>query len=333
MQAQEYHVAKWSIGQRARTVGDSDVARAIATGTILRTHVLRPTWHFVLPVDIRWMLALTAPRIRAMMRSYDRKLELDPPVLARAFDAIVRALEGGRHRTRTELADVLRDAGIEARSQRLAHLVMHAELDALIASGTPREKQQTYALLDERAPATSPRDRDQALAELATRYFASRGPATPKDFRWWSSLTTADATRAIEAAGAHIERYVRDGRTWLVAESASVPRVRRSAAAHLLQIYDEYIVAYKESRDLLTGGSPSPLGQWDGDRVLHAVALEGRLVARWRYTVTGSLVTIEVRPIRPLNGAARDAIADASGRFAAFHGAAAKVTFLPRSAS
>ena len=329
MQAQEYRIAKWSIGQRARGVGEADVSGAITNGTILRTHVLRPTWHFVLPADIRWMLALTAPRIRVMMRSYDRKLELDGPVLARAFDAMTTALEGGRHRTRTELAEALRVTGIEARGQRLAHIVMHAELDALIASGAPRGKQQTYALLDERAPATPARPQHEALAELATRYFASRGPATSKDFRWWSSLSAADARRAIEAAGNGIERYVRDERTWFVAEPASVPRVRRSPAAHLLQIYDEYIVAYTESRDLLATDTRSRPGLWDGGKVLHAVVLEGRLAAQWRYTLSTSSAAIEVRPVRTLDRHARDAITDAAQRFAAFHGTAAELTFLP----
>jgi hypothetical protein len=330
MQAQEYQIAKWSIGQRARDVRENDVTEAIVNGTILRTHVLRPTWHFVLPADIRWMLALTAPRIRAMMRSYDRKLELDGPLLTRAFDAMIEALDGGRHRTRTELADVLHDAGIEARGQRLAHVVMHAELDALVASGAPRGKQQTYALLEERAPATRVRDEDEALAELATRYFASRGPATSKDFRWWSSLTAGDAKRAIEAAGNRIEQYVRDERTWFVAEPSSVPRARRSSAAHLLQIYDEYIVAYTESRDLLASDARSRPGMWDGGRILHAVVLEGRLVAQWRYALSGASITIEIRPIRALDRDARDAIAAAAERFTAFHGAAGtELTFLP----
>ena len=330
MQAQEYQIAKWSIGQRARDVRENDVADAIANGTILRTHVLRPTWHFVLPADIRWMLTLTTPRIRAMMRSYDRKLELDRPLLTRAFDAMTGALEGERHRTRTELAEVLRNAGIEARGQRLAHLVMHAELDALIASGTPRGKQQTYALLDERAPATPVCDQDAALAELATRYFASRGPATSRDFRWWSSLSAADAKRAIEAAGTRIERYERDARTWFVAEPTSASRMRRSPAAHLLQIYDEYIVAYTESRDLLASDPQARPGLWDGGEVLHAVVLEGRLAAQWRYTLAGSSVTIEIQPVRTLDRVERDAVAAAAERFAAFHGADdADLTFLP----
>ena len=120
-------------------------------GTLLRTHVLRPTWHIVPADDIRWMLELTAPRVRARMAVYDRRLGLDDAAFARSNRALGNALRGGRHVTRSEAAQILANAGIDAaETQRLGHLMMRAELDGVVVSGVRRGKQSTYALLDER---------------------------------------------------------------------------------------------------------------------------------------------------------------------------------------
>src|SRR5690606_13611253 len=124
----EYWYAKRSVGQRIEVSDEEAIDRALAEGTILRTHVLRPTWHFVLPEDILWMQRATAHRVRRTMAPYDRALALDERVYARASEVIAAALAGGRHRTRSELAERLPEAGIEARGQRLAHLVMRSEL-------------------------------------------------------------------------------------------------------------------------------------------------------------------------------------------------------------
>ena len=144
--------------------------------------MLRPTWHFVLPADIRWMLQLTAPRVQALAASYYRQVGLDARMLARADDVLAKALQGGKQLTRGELAEALRTAGLPVDGLRPTFLFMHAELEAAICSGARRGKQLTYAALDERAPGARTRPRDEALAELARRYFASHGPAQARDF-------------------------------------------------------------------------------------------------------------------------------------------------------
>ena len=177
---------------------------AFATGAILRTHVLRPTWHFVLPADIRWLLTATAPRIRARDARRYGQLGLDDDTLRRSAGALVAALRGGNRLTRREAAAVLTAAGIGVEGQRLPYLLMAAELDALICSGPRRGKQHTYMLLEERAPDARDLPRDEALAELARRFFVGHGPATAKDFAVWATLTLAEARAAIEAAGAEL---------------------------------------------------------------------------------------------------------------------------------
>ncbi len=186
VQAQEYGHAKWALGMRLPGATDVDVERAIAEGSILRTHVMRPTWHFVTSADIRWMLELTGPRVHALNAYYYRQQGLDDALFARSNAVLAKALAGGNYLTRPELQAALAGAGIVADGGlRASYLMMRAELDMLICSGPRRGKQFTYALLDERAPAASSLPRDEALAELTRRYFTSHGPATLKDFAWW----------------------------------------------------------------------------------------------------------------------------------------------------
>ena len=241
VQAQEYAPARWAVGMRTRGATDADVFRACDEGRILRLHILRPTWHFVAPADIRWMLSISGPRVNAINAHYYAKLGLDDGIFTRSRRAIERALAKGQHLTRLELAMVLSKAGIEASGQRLAYLMMRAELDGVICNGACRGKQFTYALLDDRSPGLSRVSRDEALATLATRYFSSHGPATLRDYVWWSGLTVKDARSGIEGAGAalpsHHDRRSRStgssssGKGQIEARSCSLrspaPRLRR----------------------------------------------------------------------------------------------------------
>lgn len=249
VQAQEYAGAKWAVAQRTRGATEGDVEGAVRDGAIVRTHVLRETWHFVLPRDVRWMLALTAPRIKQTMSYYDRQFGLDRRTVERGKDAIARALSGGHQLTRGELSAVLARIKIEATGHRLGRLVMHAELDAVICSGARRGKQFTYALLDERCPPTPPIARDEALGELAGRYFASHGPALLADFAWWSGLGMADARRAIAIAEPGLSSRSHDDQTCWFVEPVSAPRGQ--PPIHLLPRFDEYLVAYRRRDDVV----------------------------------------------------------------------------------
>ena len=199
VQAQDYAAAKWAVAQRTKGITDAAMDQALADGTIIRTHILRPTWHFVTPADIRWMLALTAPRIHAFSFTYYRKLELDKAIFKRTNTLLIKALQGGKQLTRAELKSVLKKNSITSDDPlRFTYLIIHAELDGVICSGGRRGKQFTYALLDERVLPTKALGRDEALAELAIRYFTSHGPATLKDYIWWSGLTAQDARNGLE---------------------------------------------------------------------------------------------------------------------------------------
>jgi hypothetical protein len=298
---------------------DADVDRAFDTGAILRTHILRPTWHFVAPADIRWMLALTSPRILAGNRHYCRKNGLDEKVLARARRVLERALTGGRFMTRTALGVVLARAGIAGDGQRLAYLVMDAELQQVICSGPRQGKQFTYALLEERAPRARALDGDEALAELAKRYFASHGPATVRDFVWWSGLTVKQAKTGLETLGRAAVSDTLNGLTyWSVPSAASAGTRPRAGApiVHLLPNYDELMNALRDRSLFLDPSGPPPAGAFVG--FPHQLAIDGALRGAWRRTVTGRAVTIEVRPFRPLSRNEKPALADAVARYGTF---------------
>lgn len=207
IQAQDFAGAKWAIGSRLQHGTDAAVQQAFNEGKILRTHILRPTWHFVAPADIHWMLALTAPRITAFCAGMHRQLELDQATFKKSNATLHKALAGGRQLTRKELLPLFRQAKIRTDELRLAHLLMQAELDGIICSGAMNGKQFTYALMEERAPGGKRLDPEEALGELALRYFKSRGPATLADFAWWSGLTVTDAKKGVEA---HRSQFIRE---------------------------------------------------------------------------------------------------------------------------
>ena len=326
VQAQEYPFAKWALALRTRGASEAVIERAFAAGAILRTHVLRPTWHLVAPADIRWMLALTAPRVRAAVAHYDRKLGLDSGVIGRASRAVAAALAGGAQLTRAELKAALLRSGIAAQgTQRLAHLLIHAELDAVICSGARRGKQFTYALLDDRVPAVRMPARDEGLAELTRRYFTTRGPAQLQDFTWWSGLTAAQARAGLDMAKHHLVEEEIDGRRYWFADSPGT-LARLPRAAHLLPLYDEYLIAYKDRRAVLDPGL------WDRlaarDSYVAPVVLDGRVVGGWKRAVEGGTVAITLDIPGRLSPADNRLVQEAARRYGAWLGL--EVALTPR---
>lgn len=323
MQAQEYEPAKWALGLRMRDgAANDDVQRAIDDGRILRTHVMRPTWHFVTPADIRWLLELTAPRIHRILSYYNRALGLDARTLTRGAAVIERALVGGSHLTRTELSDCLQRARVPISAERLARVVMHAELEGVICSGRRRERQFTYALLAERAPTARRMSRDEALATLGERFFRSHGPATIRDFAWWSGLTTADGKRATEMIRA--TREMIDGLSyWTIGSSPHASA--RKHNVHLLPIYDEYLVAYRDRKAVPHG--PSKIASSSNDSVTfqHTFVIAGQVAGTWRLTRSAKGIAIRATALRRLNSAERSALTAAVQRFEQFLGL--RVTF------
>jgi hypothetical protein len=315
VQAQDYGAAKWALGLRAIGLTEAAVEREYNEGRILRTHILRPTWHFVSPADIRWMLSLSAPRVHMVSGSQYRKLELDERTLARSRKSLERALEGGRSLTRAEAGAALTRAGIPAEGQRLAYIMMFHELEQVISSGPRRGKQFTYMLLDERAPAVKPAlDRDEALAEMTRRYFTSHGPAILRDFVWWSGLTMREAKAGVAMNGRKIVAETDGERTYYSVPSRSEP-VSAAGSVHLLPIYDEYLISYKDRSALKLPPQP---GDRAHDEFAHFLMVDGQLAGTWRREYAAARVHVSVKPYRPLGRKHARALVETTNRLAAF---------------
>ena len=318
VQAQDYPAAKWALGSRMRSAADGDVERAFNEGAILRTHLLRPTWHFVLPDDIRWLLDLTAPRIKTGLAYRHRQLDLNSRTLHRASAAIGKSLLDGVPRTRDELREVLGQAGILSLGvERMTHIMAMAELDGIVCSGPRKGKRFTYALLDDRAPRGPTLERDEALATLASRYFRSRGPASVQDFAKWAGLTVANARRGLEVVKEGLRSVEADGATlWFpVNRPAHAP----SPAAYLLSIYDELISSYKGRRAMVEPRHAKKLVGM-GNALTAVIAIDGRIVGSWKRRLSAKAVTIETRPFDSLTRAGARAVAAAARSYGEFLG-------------
>jgi hypothetical protein len=318
VQAQEFAVAKWSVAQRSRGhVTSADLDRALAEGRILRTHALRSTWHFVLPADMRWLLMLIGPRVRARMASYYWQNGLTDAVFARSQAVLREALAGGRQLIRKEIAAAFARARIDTDGLRLRFLLLQAELDLIMCSGALRDKHQTFALVDDLVPPAPPLAADEALAELTRRYFSSHGPATFKDFLWWSSLTAAQARhglKLLEAKG--LRRLEVGGRSYWMG-AAPARRAALGRPVHLLQAFDEYMIGYTESRNVsAVVGKPAALT--DMPRYSNLLTRDGQVIGFWRAVPDPVEALIDVHLTRPLDAATQSALEGELERYGRF---------------
>lgn len=319
VQAQDYAAAKWAVGLRTRLCTDAEIEEAFANGEILRTHVMRPTWHFVAPEDIRWMQALTSARVNALMAYQYRRLELDAAVFKRSTSALVKALRDGKQLTRAELGSALAEAGIHGNGLRLAHIVAHAELGAIVCSGGRRGKQFTYALVDERAPKAKNLKRDEALGKLTERYFISHGPATLRDYAWWSGLSAADVKAGLDMVKSRLVREVIDGRDYWMTASAPAARLR-PGAVHLLGNYDEYVVGYTDREAVFNDSHATHLDARHNPLFNHTVVSGGWIAGTWKRTVARDSLSLEVKLFAEPKKAEVRALQSAVKRLARFMG-------------
>ena len=318
IQAQDYSMAKWAIGLRLPKTDDTIIEKAFNEGKILRTHVLRPTWHFVTPQDIRWMLELTAPRILSSLVHNDRHLALTKKILKKTNDVLAKALEGGRQLTRDEVRSALRRAKIDTSELRFIHLLEHAELDRIICSGAKVGKQFTYVLFDERVSSKT-MEKDAALAELTKRFFTSRGPATIYDFAWWSGLSINDVKKGIEMVKRKLKREIIDGKEYFFRIPTSFEN-EITPGAWLLPNYDEYVISYKDRKEAIDKKHLAIISKERNAVFTNSILIDGKIEGTWQRTIKNNSVAIETRFFSGAGKVKRELVTNAANHFSKFLG-------------
>lgn len=314
MQAQDFPMAKWAVGARLPGATDESVEKALDAGEIIRTHILRPTWHFVAASDLRWMLALTAPHIQRRMATYYRQLGMNEDLCAKSNKIIARILEG-RALTRAEIMSELKLAGIPTDELRSTHLMFNAELEGIVCNGPRRGKQHTYALIDERVPPGRPVHREEALAELARRYFYSHGPATIQDYIWWSGLPAADARTGLEMAKPGLLCEKIEGKAYWFKDPGTQAQV--SASIHFLPAFDEFMVAYTDRGAALDPALGKATITSNGI-FKPVIVVDGQVVGLWKRTLKKDQVLVEpiyFDPDKALEPEAVQKVVKALGKF------------------
>ncbi len=292
IQAQDYKMAKWAIGVRSPGSTELDVDHAIDNVEIIRTHVLRPTWHFVSPEDLIWMRELTANKAKSLINSRDKALGLTKAIIDKSKNIIEQALSNGEHLTGEELACKLEKNRIDTGSYRAWHLFYKAELDGIICSGKNKNGKPTFALLDERVPISNKIIREEALFLLAKKYFTSHGPATIDDFSWWSGLSIKECRKAVEMnKNAFISEKI-GTQTYFFSSSFSYTKTNNKKV-FLLPAFDEFIIAYKNrSASLLPEQHKKTISNNGIFRPM--IVVNGQITGIWKRTIQKDKVLIEL---------------------------------------
>lgn len=319
MQAQDYAMAKWAIGTRLPQATDEAVEQALNNREIIRTHLLRPTWHFAAATDVRWLLALTSPQILKAMASRSRELELSDVIFNKSNTLIAKTLQKEKQLTRTELMQLLHKAGIPADTMRGSHLMLHAELSGIVCNGSKRGKEFTYALLDDIVPAAAPVEREEALARLALRYFTAHGPATLPDFTWWSGLSVTDARKALESAKKQLISAPFNNNTYWWADTKKEIK-RKASSLYLLPAFDEWIIGYKDRSLMVDNAFIKHTISSNG--IFKPVILEnGKVTGTWKRTLHKQTMLIDPIYYSKPGSTQQKAVTRAAAGYATFYGA------------
>lgn len=289
MQAQDLNSAKWAIGARLEGITEKQVDDSIGRGEIIRTHLMRPTWHLVSIDDYLPILRLTAPAIRASLKSRRSQLELDSSYFKKSNPALQNILGNGNHLTREELMQELSPVLPALDSSRMNHILLEAELEGMICNGRVKNKQHSFALTDEWLPAEIRNrqiDRNESLALLAGKYFKSHGPATLSDFSWWSGLSMADCRTAVEMVKGNLESEKADNQVFWYDPSLNeqVPATKNPRRIFLLPAYDEYIISYKDRSAVLTYENHGLTVSSNGI-FRPVIVLDGQVIGLWNKTI------------------------------------------------
>jgi DNA glycosylase AlkZ-like len=316
MQAQDYNMAKWAVGIRLPGSTEKMIDEDVSCGEIIRTHILRPTWHFVLPEDLNWMIELAAPRFKASFKSRWKAMGLTEAIFKKSNSIIEKALANGKHLTREELVSKLEKAKIPTMSPQIFHIMFRAELEGIVCSGSIKNKKQTYALLRERIPESKTLNREKGLAKLAGKYFSSHNPATLQDFVWWSGLRVDDARQALEMIKSKLISEKIGEQTYWFSRSFGFPKSNKKSL-YLLPAYDEFIISYKDRSAAIPIEDKKKAISNNGI-FRPTILINGQVAGIWKRSMKNDKITIETQFFHSANEAAKRSFKSAAVKYGDF---------------
>lgn len=322
MQAQDYQMSKWAFGIRLPGSDTKSIEEAADRGEILRTHLLRPTWHFVAARNIKWLIGISAASIRSSLLSRHRQLKIDDRKIGRSLDLLGNVLKGGNHLTREEITNLFREEGISAESTTTYHMILWAEIEGLVCSGRRKGKELSYALVDERAPESEKLSREEAVLKLVKIYFSSHGPATLRDFTWWSGLGTVEARQAISNSSLPGKFEFEGSMYWM--GPVSQPEIKPTV--FLLPAYDEYLISYSNRSAVLPARLNTRAVSSNGIfRPL--VLINGKVAGLWKRSTAGNGMRIEIDLFRDPGVRSKRLIQKAAEEYSEFSGKKPDIRF------
>ncbi|HET7119301.1 MAG TPA: winged helix DNA-binding domain-containing protein [Hanamia sp.] len=316
IQAQDFNMAKWAIGLRSNKATENDIDAAINAGEIIRTHVLRPTWHFVSADDIYWMLDLSAPGIRSSMNGRNRQLELTDKIFKKSFKIMEKVLKDENHLTRKELVSEINKAKIATDDNRASHILMNAELEGIICSGKMKGKQTTYALLNERIQPPKSLKKEEALGKLVKKYFESHGPATLHDFVWWSGLSVTEAKSAMETIKNNFISEKINSQEYWFPNSFSIPK-KYARSLYLIPAFDEFLISYKDRTAAIVREHHGKAFSNNGI-FWPTIVVNGQVKGLWKREIKKDTLIIETNFFDPKSKVLRNDLKKEADRFGSF---------------
>jgi len=324
MQAQDWPGAKWSVGLRSPGSTEATVEAACDAGEIVRSWPMRGTLHFVPAEDLGWLLELGTPRAVRSAASRRAALGITDADVQRARETAVASLTGGRRLSRGALVAAIAAGGVSTAGQRGYHLLWYLSQTGTLVLGPTDGGQQSFVLLDEWVPAPRCLERDEALGEIAFRYFRSHGPATIGDLTRWSGLPVADVRRGLSVAGDRLATVEIDGVAYHVAPE-TLAATPAGADVHLLPGFDEYLLGYRDRSAALAPEHADAIVPGANGMFRPTIVVDGKVVGTWRRTVRARGVVIEPAPFAPLSDRHRDALIDAARAYGRYLGFTATV--------
>ncbi|WP_455590516.1 winged helix DNA-binding domain-containing protein [Bacteroides sp.] len=318
IQAQDATMAKWAVGIRLDKANLNAIDAALEKGEILRMHVMRPMWHYVTAEDARWMIRLSAERIKAANASYAKSIgrDISENLFLKCCKQIERILEGNRHLTKQEIEEELQREGLIVNEHDITRFLLFAETEGIVCSGADKGNKQTYALLEERIAPAKELHRDEALAQLALRYFKSHSPASLNDFVWWSGLTMGDARKAISFIESELLTECIASQDYFIHESCQPP-AKSTSSLHFLPPFDEYLISYKDrSAVLASEHQHKAFNNWG--TFYPVIAHKGKIVGNWKKAIKKKELTLETSFFEPATSVAPKLMEQAKKKYKAF---------------